>query len=144
MGDDGADGLRRDRRYYAHLARELASSLRRARPGDNLVLHCLSLLTRIEVALVFIVAPSFTDVGFVKPRGAESAVYLSQLYGSTKEAIDLLGQVERALRDGVGDQELLGVLPMADLLRNDRFYSTIVAFNISCMKERALAKLEGF
>ena len=145
-----ANPLRVSNRHHLRVAKNLADALLFLQEGEHLLLHGLHLFTRVDVALLVIAAAAFQDVGFVRPRGHESAVWLSHFNGcgGGGETPRMLAETIQALKDVVdnnngGGERLLEVLPVDQLVRNDRFYAAVVDFNIMCLKEKAMALLSG-
>lgn len=134
--------LKRNFHEYKSILKALSESLDELSRGDHLIVQNFSCLTRLDVAIVHILVRNFDELGFVQPRGTESALFLSDFQGATKKWDEVFNSLIESLivkDDGV---QLAEVVPIHLIVR-DPVYSAIVAHNILSLRERSLSLLNN-
>ena len=99
-------------------------------------------ITRLDVAIVHILVSNFEELGFVQPRGMESALFFSDFRGATSESKELLQSLSKALTLKE-DLQLVEAVPIYSIVR-DPVYSAIVAHNIFSLREKTLSLLRKY
>ncbi len=113
--------------------------------GDHLIVCDVPLLRRVDVAILHMIAASFEEVGFIKPRGTECAIFFSEFRGEADSTNGKLKDVIRLLEgENKGKetrhQALMQVTAIRELIAEPT-YSYIVAFNLLSLKEKSLYML---
>ena len=104
--------------------------------GQHLIVLNWPLLTRIQVALFFIMADQFEEVGFVKPVHNYHGLFFSEFKGAFNE------ETINNARNIVSSSDVLAILPVTELTR-EPIYSMIVAHNINVMRESSIYHLQA-
>ena len=96
--------------------------------GHHLIILNWPLLTRIQVALMHIVADHFEEVGFVRPMKNHHALFFSEFKGEF--------HLEDVLKDFCkhANPDTMSLLPVK-ILSKEPMYSFVVAHNINIMRE---------
>lgn len=121
----------------------LQSALGQLRRGDHLILRGAPLLRRLDVAVLHIASRCFEEVGFVRARGDECALFLSDFQGDAVEAAGHLSETIKLLmqEDGVeGERSLVEIVKIQHLIV-EPVYNYTVSYNLMCLKERTLQAL---
>jgi cap2 methyltransferase len=108
--------------------------------GDHLIACEVPLLRRLDVAALHMVANSFEEVGFVRPRGDECALFFSEFKGDAEPTKRLLKDVMRLMDESKPNRTLLQAKRIQELIVEPA-YSYVVAFNLLCLKEKSLRML---
>ena len=89
-----------------------------------------------QVALFFIMADQFEEVGFVKPVHNYHGLFFSEFKGAFNA--DTINNA----RNIVSSPDVLAILPVTELTR-EPIYSMIVAHNINVMRESSTYHLQA-
>ena len=104
--------------------------------GQHMIILNWPLLTRVHVALFFIIADHFEEVGFIKPVQNCHGVFFSEFKGDFKHE-ETLKNVQN-----INSTDLLSILPVTELAK-EPIYSMIVAHNINVMRESSIYHLQA-
>lgn len=103
-------------------------------------IHGLPLLTQFTVAVVFMFAHSFTQVGFEKPESIDCCIKFEKFRGD-QSSLSWLHSLLHVMCTLSKHQSVLSILPI-NILCRDRFYSCVTSFNHIYMKNKLKHDIE--
>lgn len=108
--------------------------------GRSISIHGLPLLTQFTVAVVFILAHSFSQVGFEKPESVYCCIKFENFRGDPNSLL-WLHSLLHVMCSLSKHQSVLSILPIS-ILCMDRFYSYVTSFNHVYMKTKLKRDIE--
>ena len=108
---------------------QLRSAMENLKRGHHLIVLNWPLLTRIQVALMLIIADHFEEIGFVRPIKNHHALFFSEFKGEFHHE-----NVLKDFRQSAISPDTMSIMPVKNITR-EPMYSIMVAHNINIMRE---------
>ena len=122
----------------ADVIEKLIETLNEMKRGQHLIILNMMLLTRLQVVILFILLPSFEEIGFLRPTKDSHGIFLSEFKGEETKSKVLLEEMNEILNQ---NKTLLSIVPV-EYLTQEPIYSMIVAHNMNIMRETSQALLK--